>query len=209
MSSKQIILWTILILIIIGSAFFINNMFTHGSSTTIQKTPENMEKILQKCYEMEGNQKDRCIRSVASGYAQLSFDKSMDLCNIIGSPTLKMDCVRDIVEETKDKQICQKISQQEFVNLCSAFLENDGSYCSNIIEEQLKNECSSFFEKRAYYQDTNNAELDKDNDGMPNQWELQNGLDPDDASDASLDHDEDGLTNLEEYQAGTDPMRRN
>ncbi|MGZ8899391.1 MAG: lamin tail domain-containing protein, partial [Limisphaerales bacterium] len=46
---------------------------------------------------------------------------------------------------------------------------------------------------------------DRDNDGMPDEWELVNGFDPDDASDASLDSDNDGLTNVEEYRAGTNP----
>ena len=47
--------------------------------------------------------------------------------------------------------------------------------------------------------------LDDDNDGIPNQWETENGLDPDDPSDAGMDTDGDGHTNLEEYLAGTDP----
>ena len=46
---------------------------------------------------------------------------------------------------------------------------------------------------------------DSDGDGMPDGWEIQYGLDPDDASDADLDTDGDGLTNLEEYSYGTDP----
>jgi len=41
---------------------------------------------------------------------------------------------------------------------------------------------------------------DKDGDGMPDQWEIQYGLDPNDPSDAALDTDKDGLTNLEEYK---------
>jgi hypothetical protein len=50
------------------------------------------------------------------------------------------------------------------------------------------------------------AVADRDQDGMPDQWEEQHELDPDDPSDAQLDADEDGLTNLEEYWAGTDPQ---
>lgn len=46
---------------------------------------------------------------------------------------------------------------------------------------------------------------DSDRDGMPDYWELRNGLDPHSAADASLDPDGDGLTNLQEFQAGTDP----
>jgi YD repeat-containing protein len=46
---------------------------------------------------------------------------------------------------------------------------------------------------------------DTDNDGLPNTWELANGLDPGNPADAAEDTDTDGLTNLQEYQEGTDP----
>ena len=46
---------------------------------------------------------------------------------------------------------------------------------------------------------------DDDNDGMPDDWEIQYGLDPLDETDASGDLDGDGVSNLEEYLAGTDP----
>jgi len=50
-----------------------------------------------------------------------------------------------------------------------------------------------------------NADLDDDNDGIPDDWETANGLNLRDVSDANLDKDGDLLTNLEEFQAGTDP----
>lgn len=43
------------------------------------------------------------------------------------------------------------------------------------------------------------APADRDQDGMPDDWEVERGLDPDDASDSSGDRDRDGYTNIEEY----------
>jgi len=40
---------------------------------------------------------------------------------------------------------------------------------------------------------------DSDHDGMPDNWEMNHGLDPNDPSDASSDLDGDGYTNVEEY----------
>ncbi len=46
---------------------------------------------------------------------------------------------------------------------------------------------------------------DIDGDQLPNDWEIDNGLNDLDASDANLDPDMDGLTNLQEFSANTDP----
>lgn len=45
---------------------------------------------------------------------------------------------------------------------------------------------------------------DADGDGMPNDYELANGTNPD-VADADVDLDSDGLTNIQEYNAGTKP----
>lgn len=45
---------------------------------------------------------------------------------------------------------------------------------------------------------------DADNDGLPDQFELDNGLDPNNPGDASGDLDADGLSNLDEYRRGTE-----
>lgn len=49
-----------------------------------------------------------------------------------------------------------------------------------------------------------NADLDDDNDSMPDEWENSYGLDPY-VNDADEDDDADGYTNLEEYEAQTIP----
>ncbi|MCK5529006.1 MAG: PKD domain-containing protein, partial [Kiritimatiellae bacterium] len=49
---------------------------------------------------------------------------------------------------------------------------------------------------------------DNDDDGMPNLWENQYGLDPWHATDATDDPDNDNLVNLQEYHNGTDPLSK-
>ena len=49
-------------------------------------------------------------------------------------------------------------------------------------------------------------EIDSDNDGIPDNWELTHGLNPN-ASDQGADNDNDLATNLLEYTYGTDPTR--
>jgi hypothetical protein len=47
---------------------------------------------------------------------------------------------------------------------------------------------------------------DSDGDGMPDDWETANDLNPNSAADATADADNDGMDNLAEYRAGTDPQ---
>jgi hypothetical protein len=46
---------------------------------------------------------------------------------------------------------------------------------------------------------------DSDGDGLPDEWERTNGLNPSDPADALSDPDRDGHTNRDEFLAGTDP----
>ena len=45
---------------------------------------------------------------------------------------------------------------------------------------------------------------DTDNDGMPDEWEIANGLNPNDPSDANGDCNGDGYTNIEKFINGID-----
>jgi hypothetical protein len=47
---------------------------------------------------------------------------------------------------------------------------------------------------------------DTDGDGMPDEWESANNLNPANSADAALDSDSDGMSNADEYLAGTDPL---
>jgi len=46
---------------------------------------------------------------------------------------------------------------------------------------------------------------DSDSDGLPNDWEIAHGLNPNDNGDAASDPDQDRANNLQEYLAGTNP----
>ncbi len=50
----------------------------------------------------------------------------------------------------------------------------------------------------------NNADTDDDNDGMPDSWEIANGLNPLE-DDAAADPDQDQVSNINEYNLGTKP----
>ncbi|MCB1127609.1 MAG: hypothetical protein KDM81_14035, partial [Verrucomicrobiae bacterium] len=50
--------------------------------------------------------------------------------------------------------------------------------------------------------------LDRDGDGLPNDYEVGNGLNPDDPADALRDKDGDTLRNIDEFHRGTDPGNR-
>jgi hypothetical protein len=50
--------------------------------------------------------------------------------------------------------------------------------------------------------------VDSDNDGMPDEWEMANGLNPNDPSDANGDCTGDGYTNIEKYINGISTKNR-
>jgi len=52
------------------------------------------------------------------------------------------------------------------------------------------------------------APPDRDHDGMPDNWENEFGLKPEDPCDGAKDADADGYTNVEEWLNGTDPTNR-
>ena len=59
-------------------------------------------------------------------------------------------------------------------------------------------------ENRAWSAQEARDAYDLDGDGMPNLWEIANGLDPKDESDSNIDADNDGFSNLQEYLGESD-----
>jgi hypothetical protein len=80
------------------------------------------------------------------------------------------------------------------------FMYLDGFYASTIsadtvsLADEFKNEITYDFTR---------VMADADDDGLPDDWETANGLDPSNGADATRDADGDGSQNLAEYTAGT------
>lgn len=53
------------------------------------------------------------------------------------------------------------------------------------------------------------TKTDTDADGMPDAWETQYGLNPNDPTDAAKDKDGDGYSNLDEFKGNSDPTDKN
>jgi hypothetical protein len=71
-----------------------------------------------------------------------------------------------------------------------------------LIGGHLNNDGSGDMRSTAFYA----FRLDSDLDGIDDEWELANGMDPTRREDAVEDADEDGHSNLQEFLAGTDPQ---
>ncbi len=79
--------------------------------------------------------------------------------------------------------------------------DTDGDTLSDYYERCFDDNCSTY---NPGVTDTDAAKSDTDNDGMPDNWEIANTLNPL-ADDGGTDADLDGLSNLREYQHGTNP----
>lgn len=68
--------------------------------------------------------------------------------------------------------------------------------------------CKLYDSRNIYIGGKSVALVVSDNDGLPDEWEVQYGLDPGDPADAYLDKDGDGLSNIDEFKHKTDPTKQ-
>jgi hypothetical protein len=130
-----------------------------------------------------------------------------DPCDIGDSCSSNSDCESNYCSagECSEPNTCNDgiLSSGETDVDCGAVCPNccaSNKYCDTTADCCSGLECNAGICKTSTPADT-----DSDNDGIPDVWETQNGLDPADSADADLDYDGDGLTNYEEYVHNTDP----
>lgn len=136
--------------------------------------------------------------------------------NLIGGPQLQDDTDDYDSDPATDKfllvfwadhQEGQWLGQNQPVTLYTAHFTAASGFSGSTNVRFTASAVSGDFEFNAIHGSILilSADADSDEDGMPDVWEVDHNLDPEDASDASLDDDNDGLTNLEEHSLGTDP----
>lgn len=82
---------------------------------------------------------------------------------------------------------------------------SDGKSCSSSDDCMEGSKCESFQCKMSKQACNADSLPDSDCDGIQDDWEIKNGLNPGDPTDANADNDKDGLDNLQEYKNHTDP----
>lgn len=116
-------------------------------------------------------------------------------------------------ESQRDSDSDQIPDQWEMMYECMEYNNrDDGRACEDLTNPLCDRDADGYSNWEEYLQGSDPCDpnspgdgADVDGDGIPDSWENEHGLDPNDPDDAFEDPDGDGLTNLEEYQLGTDP----
>ena len=126
------------------------------------------------------------MKPAKTGVVELDMSAFQSTTSLIRKPVL----LSELVDERAESFLA---SERRVLCKCGKAISGDVRavptcpYCGEKQEEEKK------------------AVLDADGDGLPDDWEKQYGLNPNDPADAAADLDGDEFTNLEEYAAKTDP----
>ncbi|MFH1591205.1 MAG: hypothetical protein ABIC95_04725 [archaeon] len=155
-----------------------------------------------------------CVEASCSDHQRNGFESGVDC----GGPTCDMCPSGEGCEEHEDcesgvcdNRFCSEESCDDGVKNGDEIDRDCGGSCGKCGDGKrcvngndcLSGNCDEGYCEHGTTPDSTGGN-DDDNDGMPNEWELANGLNPQ-LDDAMDDRDEDELTNYEEYVEKTDP----
>ena len=140
------------------------------------------------CEKCDNNQKCEVNSDCSSGFCSSGLCKETNTCNdeILSLTETDIDCGGACPKKCRIGHSCEIDDDCEANLVCSSKLCSETEPGAGAIPE----------------------EKDSDGDGMPDDWELKYGFNPNDSSDAEEDSDGDGLTNLQERSYGTDPLSK-
>jgi hypothetical protein len=136
-----------------------------------------------------------------SASAPQSIPVKVYIASRLGFSLIKMKL--DGNDITDKIQVSSYVCVNELKYVPNPVLE-DGTHTVEVTVENMYH-----LEDKKSFQFRLEAARDSDGDGLPDDWEIENGLDPYNPNDALRDDDGDGLSNLEEYMNGTNPKEKN
>jgi len=174
-----------------GKVNIINNYFKYGPSTQSEK-PDQRNTIVYSEY----NTKELYVNgNFVFGYPDVTQDNSL---GVKGTPKLVDDefPVPPVTTHTAEEAyelVLQYAGASKLRDAVDERVVNDvKNNTGHIIKRQSEVGGFPVLEGGEPFDDS-------DHDGMPDEWEKANGLDPDNPEDRNGDNDFDGYTNLEEY----------
>ncbi|MBI2541138.1 hypothetical protein HYV80_00310 [Candidatus Woesearchaeota archaeon] len=142
-----------------------------------------------QCKKCQNNQACGSSSDCESGYCGFGFCKPQESCSDsrLSPGEADIDCGGHCPTKCFEGKACS------FNEDCGEALQCVASSCKRCNDNDRN--CNGIPDEQENIQTK-----DTDNDGMTDEWEIQNGLNPNDPSDANSDSDSDELTNLEEFR---------
>lgn len=90
-----------------------------GASVVVPQQPQQPEPVVSSCDSMNGTKKDECIR------AQSVKDADLLGCIKISDQAIRMACVSQVAQSTRDVDSCVNLIDKELRDLCRLYAKGE------------------------------------------------------------------------------------